>query len=77
MAAGIGNIWHNKGAVGITLTYMKHTRLLFINAHFNAHDKNVAARQADYLRIKALLFANSKESLGACHTGIPAPRPHI
>lgn len=64
MTAGIGNIWHNKGAVGITLTYMKHTRLLFINAHFNAHDKNVAQRQADYLRIRASLFSNSKDSPG-------------
>lgn len=43
---------------------MSHTRLLFVNAHFAAHDHKVAQRQADYLRIKAGLF-NTKEEPGA------------
>ena len=61
--AGVGNVLGNKGGVGVALTYMKHTRLLFVNAHFAAHDHKVAQRQADYLRIKAGLF-NSKEEPG-------------
>lgn len=52
----------NKGGVGVALTYMNHTRLLFVNAHFAAHDHKVAQRQADYLRIKAGLF--NKEEPG-------------
>ena len=61
--AGVGNVLGNKGGVGVALTYMKHTRLLFVNAHFAAHDHKVAQRQADYLRIKAGLF-NSREEPG-------------
>lgn len=53
----------NKGGVGVALTYMNHTRLLFVNAHFAAHDHKVAQRQADYLRIKAGLF-NTKDEPG-------------
>ena len=53
----------NKGGVGVALTYMNHTRLLFVNAHFAAHDHKVTQRQADYLRIKAGLF-NTKEEPG-------------
>lgn len=47
----------------MALTYMNHTRVLFVNAHFAAHDHKVAQRQADYLRIKAGLF-NTKEEPG-------------
>ena len=54
----------NKGGVGVALTYMNHTRLLFVNAHFAAHDHKVAQRQADYLRIKAGLFNTKEESGG-------------
>ena len=61
--AGVGNVLGNKGGVGVALTYMNHTRLLFVNAHFAAHDHKVAQRQADYLRIKAGLF-NTKEEPG-------------
>lgn len=53
----------NKGGVGVAVTYMHHTRLLFVNAHFAAHDHKVAQRQADYLRIKAGLF-NTKDEPG-------------
>ena len=63
LCAGVGNVLGNKGGVGVTLTYMNHTRLLFVNAHFAAHDHKVAQRQADYLRIKAGLF-NTKEEPG-------------
>ena len=59
--AGVGNVLGNKGGVGVALTYMKHTRLLFVNAHFAAHDNKVAQRQADYLRIKAGLFSKRDE----------------
>lgn len=62
LAAGIGNVAGNKGGVGVALTYMKHTRMLFVNAHFQAHTHRVAGRQADYLRIKAGLFNNRDES---------------
>ena len=61
--AGVGNVLGNKGGVGVALTYMNHTRLLFVNAHFAAHDHKVAQRQADYLRIKASLF-NTKDEPG-------------
>lgn len=64
LRAGVGNVLGNKGGVGVALTYMNHTRLLFVNAHFAAHDHKVAQRQADYLRIKAGLF-NTKEEPGA------------
>jgi len=59
----VGNVLGNKGGVGVALTYRKHTRLLFVNAHFAAHDHKVAQRQADYLRIKAGLF-NTREEPG-------------
>ena len=62
LGAGIGNVAGNKGGVGVALTYMKHTRMLFVNAHFQAHTHRVAGRQADYLRIKAGLFNNRDES---------------
>ena len=62
MPAGIGNVAGNKGGVGVALTYMDHTRLLFVNAHFQAHTHRVAGRQADYLRIKAGLFNNREEA---------------
>ena len=65
--AGVGNVLGNKGGVGVALTYLKHTRLLFINAHFAAHDHKVAQRQADYLRIKAGLF-NAREEPGLIWT---------
>ncbi|KAL0055091.1 hypothetical protein WJX82_006902 [Trebouxia sp. C0006] len=62
VATGIGNVAGNKGGVGVALTYMDHTRLLFVNAHFQAHTHRVAGRQADYLRIKAGLFNNREEA---------------
>ncbi|KAL0022453.1 hypothetical protein WJX79_002592 [Trebouxia sp. C0005] len=62
VATGIGNVAGNKGGVGVALTYMAHTRLLFVNAHFQAHTHRVAGRQADYLRIKAGLFNNREEA---------------
>ena len=62
MPAGIGNVAGNKGGVGVALTYMDHIRLLFVNAHFQAHTHRVAGRQADYLRIKAGLFNNREEA---------------
>ncbi len=70
MPAGIGNVAGNKGGVGVALTYMDHTRLLFVNAHFQAHTHRVAGRQADYLRIKAGLF-NNREEAGQYHLSRP------
>ena len=59
--AGVGNVLGNKAGVGVALTCMKHTRLLFINSHFAAHDSKVVQRQVAVLWIKASLFSKRDE----------------
>lgn len=56
--AGIGNVLGNKGAVAAALT-VRSTRLLFICAHFAAHEKQIQQRNAEAARIRATLFLRS------------------
>jgi hypothetical protein len=67
VTCGIGNVFHNKGAIGAyvrlkararkhmldksNLQRSKSVRMLFVTAHMAAHVKNFAARDADYWRI--------------------------
>ena len=62
--AGIRNVLGNKGAVAEAATYLQKVSLLFINAHFAAHQDKVLQRQADYMRIRSGLFA-AKDAQGA------------
>ena len=48
----------NKGAVAAALT-VRSTRLLFICAHFAAHEKQIQQRNAEAARIRAGLFLRS------------------
>ena len=57
-AAGIGNVLGNKGAVAVAVT-VRSTRLLFICAHFAAHEKQLQQRNAEAARIRAGLFLRS------------------
>lgn len=56
IATGVGNVLGNKGAVAISLQ-LSHTKLLFIGAHFAAHDEMVDRRNADFQRIRFGLFS--------------------
>eukprot|EP00656_Telonema_subtile_P055525 TRINITY_DN8629_c0_g1_i1.p1 TRINITY_DN8629_c0_g1~~TRINITY_DN8629_c0_g1_i1.p1 ORF type:complete len:290 (-),score=46.59 TRINITY_DN8629_c0_g1_i1:58-927(-) len=47
---GVANAIGNKGGVGVAMT-LGQTSMLFVNAHFAAHQTKVAERNADYLRI--------------------------
>ena len=62
---GIGNVLGNKGAVAAALT-IRSTRLLFICAHFAAHEKQIQQRNAEAARIRAGLFLRSPIAGGAC-----------
>jgi len=57
VACGVGNVFHNKGAIGIFLKLRQrhdprksHT-VLFVGAHLAAHAENEEGRNADYWRI--------------------------
>ncbi|KAF9919635.1 inositol polyphosphate 5-phosphatase [Linnemannia zychae] len=50
VATGIGGIVGNKGAVAVSV-YLGSTSLLFVNAHFTAHQSNTLARNNDYKKI--------------------------
>ena len=54
--SGMGNVLGNKGGVAIALCF-DNTKLLFVTAHFAAHEKMLAQRNADFHRINRLLFA--------------------
>lgn len=63
VTCGIGNVFHNKGAIGAFVQMKsrkaykdsqqtsKSIRMLFVTAHMAAHVSNFAARDADYWRI--------------------------
>ncbi|KAK9838926.1 hypothetical protein WJX74_006037 [Apatococcus lobatus] len=59
IATGIGNMLGNKGAVAAALI-VRSTRLLFICAHFAAHEKQIQQRNAEAARIRAGLFLRSE-----------------
>jgi phosphatidylinositol-bisphosphatase len=69
VACGIGNVFHNKGAIG-AFVKMKakpsaqsdrsaSLRMLFVTAHMAAHVKNIDARNADFWRITSELEAQA------------------
>ena len=62
VTCGIGNVFHNKGAIGCFLQMKakddsnfggvsKSVRMLFVTAHMAAHVKNTEARDSDFWRI--------------------------
>jgi hypothetical protein len=65
VTCGIGNVFHNKGAIGCFLQMkakskshgegvqrkLKSVRMLFVTAHMAAHVKNTEARDSDFWRI--------------------------
>jgi phosphatidylinositol-bisphosphatase len=74
VTCGIGNVFHNKGAIGAfvqlraqnpssldggTPRRRKSLRMLFVTAHMAAHVKNVEARDSDFWRIAAELEAQA------------------
>ncbi|KAL7472828.1 hypothetical protein ACHAXS_013656 [Conticribra weissflogii] len=67
VTCGVGNVFHNKGAIGVYLKMRHHSdigvtkssRILFITAHLAAHVKNVDARNDDFKRIVGELEAQA------------------
>jgi hypothetical protein len=67
VTCGIGNIFHNKGAIAAFLTmkakqpsngrFSKSLRMLFVTSHMAAHVKNTEARNSDFWRIASELEA--------------------
>jgi hypothetical protein len=69
VTCGIGNVFHNKGAIAAFLTMKSRNpfgkqeglkrkasvKMLFVSAHLAAHVKNVEARNMDYWRIASEL----------------------
>uniref|UniRef100_A0A7S2WGS3 Inositol polyphosphate-related phosphatase domain-containing protein n=1 Tax=Rhizochromulina marina TaxID=1034831 RepID=A0A7S2WGS3_9STRA len=51
VACGIGNVLHNKGAVGVRLV-IHGVSCMLLGAHLAAHEKHVAQRNADYDRVR-------------------------
>ena len=60
LATGLGGSLGNKGGCAIALNLAK-TSMLFVNAHFAAHQKHVEQRNADFARIDAMLAAGFDE----------------
>jgi len=70
VTCGVGNVLHNKGAIGVYLK-MKHrgdsvdggvaksSRILLVTGHLAAHVKNVEARNSDFHRIISELEAQA------------------
>lgn len=50
VACGVGNVFHNKGAIGVYLKYGKN-KMLFVASHLAAHVQNVNSRNLDFWRI--------------------------
>ena len=73
VTCGIGNVFHNKGAIGcfvqmkaretpkqdVTTRRSKSIRMLFVTAHMAAHVKNAEARDSDFWRIASELEAQA------------------
>jgi phosphatidylinositol-bisphosphatase len=68
VTCGVGNVFHNKGAIGVYLKMKRHdtendvtksTRFLFVTGHLAAHVKNVDARNSDFKRIMSELEAQA------------------
>ncbi|KAL3943560.1 MAG: hypothetical protein SGBAC_002377 [Bacillariaceae sp.] len=72
VTCGIGNVFHNKGAIAAFLKVKarnpsssskkaRSLRMVFVTAHMAAHVKNVEARNADFWRISSELEAQAPE----------------
>ena len=73
VTCGIGNVFHNKGAIAAFLTIKarnqidddkkrsKTLRMVFVTAHLAAHVKNADARDSDFWRISSELEAQAPE----------------
>lgn len=76
VTCGIGNVFHNKGAIAAFLTLKarnpagmgktdktrsKSLRMMFVAAHMAAHVKNADARDADFWRIASELEAQAPD----------------
>ncbi|CAJ1933760.1 unnamed protein product [Cylindrotheca closterium] len=72
VTCGIGNVFHNKGAIAAflkvkarnrssTSNKARSLRLVFVTAHMAAHVKNVEARNADFWRISSELEAQAPD----------------
>ncbi len=74
VTCGIGNVFHNKGAIAAFLTLKarnqadgenqkrsKTLRMVFVTAHLAAHVKNADARDSDFWRISSELEAQVPE----------------
>jgi len=73
VATGIGNVVGNKGGVALSLQ-LGELKLLFIGAHFAAHDDQVARRNADFHAIRTGLFASGALTAAApAATGLHTP----
>jgi len=64
VACGVGNVFHNKGAVGVYVQIRSKeggsaVKILFVAAHLAAHVKNVHARNDDFWRILSELEMKS------------------
>lgn len=68
VTCGIGNVFHNKGAIGAFVKikarktserHSKSLRMLFVTAHLAAHVKNFEARDSDFWRIASELEAQA------------------
>ncbi|TMW58168.1 hypothetical protein Poli38472_011756 [Pythium oligandrum] len=63
VATGIGNQLGNKGGIGIAFS-VGHTSFAFINSHFDAHQHNVAKRNANFHRINQELKLYPVKTIG-------------
>ena len=66
VTCGVGNVFHNKGAIGVYIKMKrqnngvsKSSRMLFATGHLAAHVKNVDARNDDFKRIISGLEAQA------------------
>ena len=73
VATGIGDVVGNKGGVALGFDISK-TSLLFINAHFAAHQHATAQRNADYLKILSKLPFKSKMKESNPHLSLVSDR---
>ena len=68
VTCGVGNVFHNKGAIGVYLKLKHHSstsdevktsKVLLVTGHLAAHVKNVDARNDDFKRIMSELEAQA------------------
>jgi hypothetical protein len=74
VATGVGGVVGNKGGVALSLS-LERARLLFVGAHFAAHDGRVARRNADFHAIRSGLFARGAALQPAPRTPAPGSSP--